>query len=259
MWLLLVQPVLGVGKMVDRETSISKRKWEFRGTSRMIPVTRCGVLWPVTWTSIVLPSGSSLPKTLAARDSERTIALGSRRAVRGIALHQGEREDVEERSVGREDLGLFEGEVIALPEDDVAEGAGELGQGLDLRILVADGLGQDPGRPELMDLGVALVRPVGGDPVDPVGVPVEAVVAELVDDVEHDENAGRDADGQAHDVDESVALMPGQVPQGDLQVVLEHGGLPRKERRNPPCNGCLLIHTVGSRRGSAGPSSRPAR
>ena len=71
------------------ETSISKRKWEFRGTSLMTPVTFCNTLCPPTWVSIVLSRGSSAPKHFAARVSERTIELGSLKAVLALPFTRG--------------------------------------------------------------------------------------------------------------------------------------------------------------------------
>ena len=49
-----------------------------------------------------------------------------------------------------------------------------------------------------------------------------AVVAELVLDIQEDQNAGGHADGEPGDVDERVGGMPSEVAYGYTEVVLEH-------------------------------------
>ncbi len=137
------------------------------------------------------------------------------------------RECLEKGRLGPVDLRFFEADLSGL-DDPIPERAAELCHGFRLRILVADRPGQNGGRPQLVDLRIALVRPVGRDPVDPVGLLVEAVVAALVRDVERDENARGDPDGQSQDVDEGIALMFEQVPGCDLEVIYEHGSSRRR-------------------------------
>jgi hypothetical protein len=49
------------------------------------------------------------------------------------------------------------------------------------------------------------------------------VVAGLLADEEEDDEAARHPDGQAHDVDERRTFVLFQAPQGDFEVVSEHG------------------------------------
>ena len=64
----------------------------------------------------------------------------------------------------------------------------------------------------------------GGDhPVQPAGLLVKGVVGPFVPHEQIDEEAARDAYGQAQRVDEEVALVAEEVPQRDEEVVLQHG------------------------------------
>jgi hypothetical protein len=60
------------------------------------------------------------------------------------------------------------------------------------------------------------------DAHDAVGLRVEAVVAEFVPHVEHDEQAGGQAHGEARYVDGRKSLALPQAAQGDFEVVAEH-------------------------------------
>ena len=64
--------------------------------------------------------------------------------------------------------------------------------------------------------------PVDPDAVDAVRLLMEAVVAELVDYVEHDENAAGDPYGQSQYIDEGISKMFCEVAEGDLDDVAEH-------------------------------------
>ena len=61
------------------------------------------------------------------------------------------------------------------------------------------------------------------DLVDPVGVPVEGVESQLVCHPEPYQQAARQPQGQAGDVDEGEQLVPEQVAVGNEEVVAEHG------------------------------------
>jgi hypothetical protein len=68
----------------------------------------------------------------------------------------------------------------------------------------------------------ALVDGDGGDAVDVFGVGIVAVVGELVEDVDENEHAAGEADGQAGDVDEGEEFVSPGVTQGGFKVVAEH-------------------------------------
>jgi len=53
---------------------------------------------------------------------------------------------------------------------------------------------------------------------------MEAVVVELVLDPEPNEQGARQADGQAGDVDEGVALLPFHLAPGGLEIARAEGG-----------------------------------
>jgi hypothetical protein len=69
-------------------------------------------------------------------------------------------------------------------------------------------------------------RAYGIDTEDAVTLFVEAVEAHLVRDIEQDQNAAGHADGKASDVDKGVSLVFLKVPEGDDQIISEHGLLP---------------------------------
>ena len=61
------------------------------------------------------------------------------------------------------------------------------------------------------------------DPVDAVGVDVVAVIAELVGDVQDDQQADTEAGSEADDVEGGKALAFPEASEGDLEIVAEHG------------------------------------
>jgi hypothetical protein len=64
---------------------------------------------------------------------------------------------------------------------------------------------------------------VAHDPINPVRRLVEPVVAPLMLDVQADEQARGDADGQAHDVDGRVAEVSAERAERHREVIAEHG------------------------------------
>jgi hypothetical protein len=69
------------------------------------------------------------------------------------------------------------------------------------------------------------LAPVSGeqrlDLIDPVGIRQPAVVAGLVADIEVDEQAGGEPDGEADDVDEGIGPVPRQRADRDRQIIAE--------------------------------------
>jgi len=72
------------------------------------------------------------------------------------------------------------------------------------------------------------------DPVDAVGVLVEGVVARLGPDVEQDQDADGQTDGQPGDVEKGKTLRLDDVPPSGDDVVLEHGASPDKDSAKRP-------------------------
>ena len=64
--------------------------------------------------------------------------------------------------------------------------------------------------------------PIDPDPVYAVRLLMEPVVAELVDDVEHDENTACQTDRQSQYIDKGISRMPGKIAECDLDDVSEH-------------------------------------
>src|SRR5262245_8209830 len=61
------------------------------------------------------------------------------------------------------------------------------------------------------------------DAVDPVGITVKPVEAQLVTDVEVDQERGGNADGKAQEVDEREELLAPEVADKKNEVILSHG------------------------------------
>ncbi len=132
-----------------------------------------------------------------------------------------EREHLEHGGVGEEDR--FLERVVAAPYElrllEEPDGV------LDLR-QVAFERGCQRGRlPGMLALDTAIGRVLlcrhAENPVRPFVHPVER---QLVADVEEDERAEGEADGEARDVDEAVELLLAQVAERDREVVPQHSG-----------------------------------
>jgi hypothetical protein len=50
-----------------------------------------------------------------------------------------------------------------------------------------------------------------------------AVKAELVPDIEDQEEAEGEADGKPEDIEEAIPFVPLEIPEGDEKEVLQHG------------------------------------
>lgn len=65
---------------------------------------------------------------------------------------------------------------------------------------------------------------VANDSVDSVNLDVEGVVAALESNVGKNEQKGRHANGQAHQVDAGENPLSPETAEGDLNIVFEHDG-----------------------------------
>ena len=137
----------------------------------------------------------------------------------GVAGDHGQREDLEDRRVGKDEV-MFEDVVVALPHQEVARVA-ESDHLLDLGIGSDEGGAEKFGGGDSVVLGIIEVDIVI-DPIDAVGVDVVAVIAELVGDVEDDQQADAEAGGEADDVDGGEALAFPKAAEGNLEIVAEH-------------------------------------
>jgi len=70
-----------------------------------------------------------------------------------------------------------------------------------------------------MEIGAAPAG-VHRDAIDAAGVGVVAIVAELVEDIEGDEQESAEADGEAKKVDAGEEFASRQVPPGGEEVVV---------------------------------------
>ena len=138
----------------------------------------------------------------------------------GVAGDHRQREDLEDRRVGESEV-VVEDVVIALPHQQVARVA-EPDHLPDLRI-GSDESGAEKfgggGSGELGVIDVAILI----DPVDAVGVDVVAVIAELVGDVQDDQQTDTEAGSEANDVEGGKALAFPEAAEGDLEIVAKHG------------------------------------
>ena len=91
-----------------------------------------------------------------------------------------------------------------------------------------------------MNLRVSLIRPISNDAVCAVGVVVEFVVAQLTPHVQEDEGSGRNPHRQTQNVEEGVAFVTQQVPQGNSEIVLDHG--PSGQVNTAVCLHCMLLY-----------------
>gem|GEM_PF-2637568 len=138
----------------------------------------------------------------------------------GVAGDHGQREDLEDRRVGKGEM-MFEDVLVALPHQQVARVA-EPDHLLDLRI------GSDERGAEEFRGGDSIVPGVIQvdilvDPIDAVGVDVVAVVTHLISDVQDDQQADAEAGSEANDVERGKALAFPEASEGNLEIVAYHG------------------------------------
>jgi len=137
----------------------------------------------------------------------------------GVAGDHGQGEDLEDRGVG-EDKVMLKNVVAAFPHQLVA-GVAESDHLLDLRIVSDQGGAEEFGdvggiEPGVIDVAILI------DPIDAVGVDVEAVITELVGDVQDDQQADTEAGSEADDVEGGKTLAFPEAAEGDLEIVAEH-------------------------------------
>lgn len=81
-----------------------------------------------------------------------------------------------------------------------------------------------PGRPGHHRVGVfnSLAAHLLYNAIYLIGLLMVPVVAQFILDVEYNQEAAGNADGEAQDVDEGVRLVPEEIPASDFQVVSDH-------------------------------------
>ena len=139
----------------------------------------------------------------------------------GIAFQKRDVEDVEDRSVRQVERTFVESPVAVLDHPGV-HGRVETHHVFHFGEVFAHlpGRGRhDFGGPD----GRAALPFLGDHAVDAVRLVVKPVIAQLVADIEQNEQAAGDAERQAHGIDEGVALPAAHVAQGHCDVVPEHG------------------------------------
>ena len=137
----------------------------------------------------------------------------------GVAGDHGQREDLEDRRVGKGEV-MFEDVVVALPHQQVARVA-KPDHLLDLRIR-SDQRGAEKfgggGSVVLCVIEVEILI----DPIDAVGVDIVAVVTELIGDVQHDQQADTEAGSEADDIEGGKAPAFSEAAEGNPEIVAEH-------------------------------------
>jgi hypothetical protein len=177
---------------------------------------------PVTSQSLslmrrVLPRGIFGAEVLAGQPRREEDGVLTHESVAGIAPEKLDAEDPEQVRVGGVDVGFLEG-LVAIDDGLGFEPSGEHhGGGLDLGIAFLEG--RREGRVVAGDDILALGRlAIEVDPVDAVGVRAERVDARLEANVEQNEGAGGQADGQGQDVEERMALVLDRPPEGQAEI-----------------------------------------
>ena len=139
----------------------------------------------------------------------------------GIAFQKRDVEDIEDRRV-RQIEGPFVESPFAVLHHPRIHGRVETHHVFHFGEVFAHAL--DRGRHDFGGPDNRAALPFLGDhAVDTVRLVVKPVIAQLVADIEHDEQTTRDAERQAHRIDECVALPAAHVAQGHYEVVPEHG------------------------------------
>ena len=163
----------------------------------------------------VVPQDRLPQRVLVAEELARQVlaqdhGVGFQQCRRRVAAHEREVEDLE-------DVRLRKGDALVELVSAAGKDRGEIPKarnGLDL----GDLIGQLPGqrRPQPAEAAPAQV-------VNAVCVTVEGLEAQLVLDVEQDQQAARHPYSHAENVDQGVRLVPEEVAQGCSEVVPEHG------------------------------------
>ncbi len=139
----------------------------------------------------------------------------------GVARDHGYGKDLEEGRVGECQV-VVPDPVAAFFYQDVIRGI-DANHLLHLRAFFYEGEGQGLWRDRSRELGTVEID-IRVETVDAVGIYVKPVIAELVSDIEDDEEADTDTGGETDNVDGSETLGFPQVAEGDLEIVAEHGG-----------------------------------
>jgi hypothetical protein len=66
---------------------------------------------------------------------------------------------------------------------------------------------------------------MGVYPVNPVRLLMKTVKAELILNIEQDENTAGNSDSQTGNIQKRVHFVPDKVPHGYLEIILKHGNL----------------------------------
>ena len=139
----------------------------------------------------------------------------------GVAGDHGQGEDLEDRRVGEGKV-MVEDVIVALPHQQVAYVAEpdhlpDFRIGSDERGAKKFG-GGGGGVPGVIEVAILI------DPIDAVGVDVVAVIAELIGDVQDDQQADAEAGSETDDVERGKALAFPEAAEGNLEIVAEHVG-----------------------------------
>ena len=173
-----------------------------------------------------------LPEVLAGHGLADDHRIRRRERGGGVAAHQGHVEHVEEVAVGPVDPLLVELPVFGR-EQPGPHRRSNAEHFLRLGKPGPDEVAQDPGRPR---------RAVRHNPVDPLSPRVVPVVAQLVADVQEDDQAAGHADGEADDVDRGVGPGREDVPPRGEEVMSDHGlVLPLSSREPGRPQGASLV------------------
>ncbi len=170
-----------------------------------------------------LPERRCSPEVLSCRWLADHDHSGARQEGAPAAFHEREREDVDQRGIGKIKL-VFVERAVAIPDGMVPQHSESRG-GLHPRHFGLEGLGHGGAAAGGQKLLVPYAC-VQRQAVNSVGMLVESVVRELIihQQGNKDETAG--PDGQPDDVDEGVAFLPEQSADRDQQIVPEHRRLP---------------------------------
>ena len=151
------------------------------------------------------------------RDHHR-IRLGERDAL--IPRGQRNAEHLEQVGSRPDDFAFI---VDGVSEIDQPRGFGtsQPDDKLDLGEVALQGGSPARGRPGRLN-GLAPTFDIVDDAVHAVGMGMIPVVAELILDVQEDQDAGGHADCEPGDIDERVGGMPAEIAQGHAEVIPEH-------------------------------------
>lgn len=66
------------------------------------------------------------------------------------------------------------------------------------------------------------IEPFSSDSVNTAVVFVESIIAQLIEHKKQNQDTAGHSDGQAHNIDQAIAHVFLDIPEGDFQVVFEH-------------------------------------